>query len=235
MKIEIWSDVMCPFCYLGKRKFEMAMDQFEERNNLEIEWKSFQLNPYMTTQKDKSINQYLVEEKVITMEHAQTLNDRVTQMGQQVGIDYKFDKAIPANTFKAHQLIHLAGKYGKQHEAKELLFQSFFTEGKNVDDVSILVELGETLGLDSDEVRNTFNSQSYAQDVHADVIEARNLGVNGVPFFVFNRKYAVSGAQEVNTFLETLKKSYSDWAETSPKDSLEVTDGDVCTPDGSCD
>jgi predicted DsbA family dithiol-disulfide isomerase len=199
---------MCPFCYIGKRRFEAALAQFKNADDVEIEWKSFQLSPGIKTDPGKSIHQYLAEHKGISIEQAKALNDRVTQMAKEVGLVYNFDKAIPANSFRAHRFSHMAKQHGLQDKAEELLFRSYFTEGKNTDDVPTLVELGREIGLDPAEVTRMLESEQYAEEVKHDISEARQIGVSGVPFFVFNRKYAVSGAQESKVFVEVLEKSF---------------------------
>lgn len=234
MKVEIWSDVMCPFCYIGKRKFEAALKQFEHKNNVEIVWHSFQLAPEMKTQPDKNIYQFLAEHKGMSLEQAKGMNDHVTQLAKQVGLVYNFDKSIVANSLNAHRFTHFAKQYGKQNEAEELLFRSYFTDGKNIDDYPTLIQLGAEIGLDTTALKTALENGSYADDVKADIYEAQQLGVRGVPFFVFNRKYAVSGAQESNAFLETLEKSFAEWRKENPETALEVIDGKVCTPQGDC-
>lgn len=213
MKVEIWSDVMCPFCYIGKRKFENALKQFSNSGNVEIEWKSFQLSPHMKTAPDKSVHQFLSEHKGISLAQATSLNDRVTEMARQVGLDYRFDKAVPANSFKAHRFTHFAKKKDVQGKAEEALFNAYFTEGKNIDDTITLMKLGEEIGLDPLETKQVLESDEYSNEVRHDIHEAREIGVNGVPFFVFNRRYAVSGAQDPEAFLQVLKKSYDEWGQ----------------------
>lgn len=206
MKVEIWSDVMCPFCYIGKRKFEQALEQFLERNSVEIEWKSFQLNPGMKTDPSKNINQFLAEHKGISVAQAKLMNDRVTEMAREVGLHYDFDKAIVANSFAAHRLSHYAKKYGKQDAMEERLFKAYFTEGKNTADHETLIQLAGEVGLDENEVRVMFSGNDFADDVNNDIYEAHQVGARGVPFFVFNNKYAVSGAQPSELFLQVLNK-----------------------------
>jgi predicted DsbA family dithiol-disulfide isomerase len=210
MKVEIWSDIMCPFCYIGKRKFEAALAQFPHKDQVEIEWKSFQLNPDMKTEEGKNINQYLAEIKGWSAEQAETMNERVTKMAQMVGLNYDFDKAIVANSFDAHRLIQLAKQNKKGDVAEERLFKAYFTEGKNTADHKTLIQLGTDIGLDSEEVKKMLESNAYADEVDKDIQEAYQIGVKGVPFFVVDRKYAVSGAQESEVFLETMNKVWEE-------------------------
>jgi predicted DsbA family dithiol-disulfide isomerase len=236
MKVEIWSDIMCPFCYIGKRKFEAALEQFPNKNHVEIEWKSFQLMPDLRTQPDKNIDDILVESKGVSLKQAQEMNNYAVQLGKQAGLDYRLDIAIPANSFNAHRFSWFAKQYGKQNEAEELLFRSYFTEGKNVDDYATLVQLGEKIGLDAGALKSALESNQFADEVREDIYEAQQFGIRGVPFFVFNRKYAVSGAQDSKVFLETLEKAFAEWRKENPeKPTLEVIDGKVCTPSGECE
>jgi len=235
MEVEIWSDVMCPFCYIGKRKFETALKQFKHQNDVEIVWHSFQLAPEIKTQPDVNIHQFLSEHKGMSLEQAKEMNDHVTQLAKQVGLVYNFDKSIVANSFNAHRFTHFAKQYDKQNEAEEILFRSYFTDGKNIDDYPTLIRLGEEIGLDTSALKAALENGSYADDVKTDIYEAQQVGVRGVPFFVFNRKYAVSGAQESNAFLETLEKSFAEWRKENPLSELKISEGSVCKSDGTCD
>jgi predicted DsbA family dithiol-disulfide isomerase len=174
----------------------------------------------MKTEPGKNINQYLAEIKGWTPERAKQMNDYVTGLAKEVGLTYNFDKAIVANSFDAHRFSHLAKKYGLQDLAEERLFAAYFTEGKNTADHQTLVELGEEIGLDPQEVRSILQSNLYADEVYKDIEEAERIGVTGVPFFVFNRRYAVSGAQPPETFLEILNKSFDEWKIGNPLPSL---------------
>jgi predicted DsbA family dithiol-disulfide isomerase len=216
MKIEIWSDIMCPFCYIGKRRFEVAMARFEHKSNIEVEWKSFMLSPDVVTDPSINMNQFLAKHKSISLEEATGMNDYVVNMAAQSGLTYNFDKAIPANTFNAHRLIHFAKQHNKQNEAEEALFKAYFTEGKNIDDAQTLMSIAEILGLNTGALAQAMSSNAFAEDVVADIEEAQQLGVRGVPFFVFNRKYAVSGAQDPDTFLQTLEAAHEEWREEHP-------------------
>lgn len=209
IQVEIWSDVMCPFCYIGKRKFEEALSQFKDKEEIEVIWKSFQLSPELKTQPGKSINQYLSEHKGITLQEAQQLNERVTAMAKLAGLEFNFDRSVLANSFNAHRFAHFAKHNHKQNEAEEILFAAYFTLGKNIDDTPTLLQLGAEIGLDTATLKMTLEEGHYADDVKADMLEARQMGVGGVPFFVFNRKYAVSGAQDSNIFLQALVKAVS--------------------------
>ncbi len=159
MKVEIWSDVMCPFCYIGKRRFENALEQFPDKGQIEVVWKSFQLNPAMKTEPGKNINEYLAETKGWTLSYARQMNDYVTNMAKEVGLHYDFDKAIVANSFDAHRLIQLAKDNGKGDAMEEKLFKAYFTEGKNMADHETLIQLGTEIGLDPATIKKVFEQQ----------------------------------------------------------------------------
>jgi len=228
MKVEIWSDVMCPFCYIGKRRFEDALQQFAHKDEVEIDWKSFQLNPDMKTDPSVNINQYLADKKGWTLQYAQQMNAYVS-MAADAGLTYNMDKAVVANSFNAHRFTHYAKKHGKGIEAEEQLFKAYFTDGKNVDDADTLAHLGAEIGLTPAEITSMLAGNEYAEDVKHDIAEAGYLGISGVPFFVMNGKYAISGAQAVSVFTETLDKAFSEF---KPADT--ITDGLSCEPGGNC-
>jgi len=210
MKVEIWSDVMCPFCYIGKRRFEEALAQFSNADQVEITWKSFQLNPDLVTDPSVSIHQYLADIKGWQLDYAKQLNQQVSDMAQAVGLQYDFDRAVVANSFDAHRLVQLAKKYDLGDAAEEALFKAYFTEGKNIADHETLTTIGASVGLDADEISQVLNTNAYADAVKHDIEEAQELGIRGVPFFVMNEKYAVSGAQPTEVFLQTLEKAFED-------------------------
>ena len=231
MTIEIWSDVMCPFCYIGKRKFENALTQFPHKDDVEVIWKSFQLNPNLKTDAHKNAHQYLAEVKGWSLEEAKKMSDHVTNLAKQVGLTYHLDKAVVANSFDAHRFSCLAKKHGLQDKAEERLFLAYFTEGKNTADHATLIQLGVEIGLEADEIKQMLEGNEYAVEVQQDIIEAQQVGVRGVPFFVLGGKYAISGAQETALFLEALNRTWEEVEKTTPS----VVEGSVCMPDGECD
>lgn len=235
MKIEIWSDVMCPFCYIGKRRFEKSLENTSLKDKIDIEWKSFQLNPGMQTDTSININEYLAQHKGMPLEQAKALNAQVTQMAKEEGLVYNFDKSVVANSFNAHVLTHFAKQFGRQDEVEELLFQSYFTEGKNIDDIELLKDIAKQVGLDAVAYQKVVVDGSLDDEVKMDIHEARQIGVQGVPFFVYDRKYAVSGAQPVELFIQTLEKAYSEWQpKADPIQIQNTSDGPTCGSDG-CD
>jgi len=230
MKIEIWSDVMCPFCYIGKRKFETALEKFSQKNQVEIVWKSFQLNPDMEYTEGDTLNKYLSRHNGWTEEYARSANEQVTGMAKESGLEFNLEKAIPANTLKAHRLIHLAAKSGLQDKAEETLFSAYFTEGKNVGDTDTLIALGKKIGLSDSELKDLFERNKYINEVETDILEAQQIGVRGVPFFVIDRKYAISGAQPSDVFLRAMEKAFTD----SEIPSVTNTNGESCDVEGKC-
>jgi predicted DsbA family dithiol-disulfide isomerase len=234
MQVEVWSDVMCPFCYIGKRKFEAAQQQFAGSDSIEIVWKSYQLQPDLISDPTKNTIEHLAESKGWTMDYTKQTVSHVVNMAQQVGLAYNFDKAVVANSFDAHRLSHYATQHGKGDAMEEQLFKAYFTDGKNTASHEVLTQLAVAIGLNESSVKEVLASNQFADEVRHDIYEASQIGVKGVPFFVFNRKYAVSGAQDTQVFLDTLKKAFGEWKQANEKSVLEVRDGAVCTPDGEC-
>lgn len=235
MKIEIWSDVMCPFCYIGKRNFETAMAQFADKEDIEVIWKSYQLDSTIPEVASETYEDYLVKRKGISLEQAKSTLANVAQSAKQAGLDYHFDKALMVSSHKAHLLIQFAKTKNLGNEAEERLFKAFFTEGKNIADITTLTQLGKEIGLDEQELQVAFTDEKYAQLVKNDIQEAQQIGVSGVPFFVIDRKYAVSGAQPPQVFLETLEKSFAEWRKLNPKSQFEIIEGQSCNTDGKCE
>ncbi|MFD1770123.1 DsbA family oxidoreductase [Sphingobacterium suaedae] len=234
MKVEIWSDVICPFCYIGKRNFEAALEQFADKKNIEVIWKSFQLDTTIPEVATESYADYLVKRKGMAVEQVQGMLANVTQMATQVGLDYHLDQSVIVNSLKAHQLIQFAKSKNLGNEAEERLFKAFFIEGKNIADTETLAQLGKDFGLDESEIKTNLEDEKYKYEIAQDIQEAQNIGVTGVPFFVFDRKYAVSGAQPAEAFLETLSKSFAEWRKSNPESVLEITEGKSCTVNGKC-
>ena len=208
MKINIWSDVRCPFCYIGKRKFEKALEQFADKDKVEVIWRSFQLDPNLETQPGVNVVDHIAEIKGISKKQAEEMHSHVTTVAQEVGLQFNFDKAVLANSYHAHRVIQLAKTHGLGNEAEEELFKAHFTDGKNIDDKEALVQIAIAIGLDPNEVRNMLASDAFANEVMEDERQAHAIGVRGVPFFVFNDEYAVSGAQSPDAFLQALQQSW---------------------------
>lgn len=236
MKIEIWSDIMCPFCYIGKRRLESALESFEYKNHVEIVWKSFLLNPDMKTDTSKSTAEYLAETKGWSLEQTHQITNQVIEMASGEGLVYNMDKTVVANAKNAHRLLQLSKTLGKGDDMKERLLKAYFTEGKNIDDFATLVSLAEEVGLSKERVETCLNSNEFAEIVEQDILESRQIGVKGVPFFVLDRKFGISGAQSVEVFEDTLNKAWADFVKENPILQMENGDqGNACDIDGNCD
>lgn len=235
MKIEIWSDVMCPFCYIGKRNFEKALEQFTDKDKLQIEWKSFQLDSSIPEVQKDNYADYLVRTKGMGKPQVEGMLSNLTKNAKSAGLDYDFDKAVMVNSFKSHRVTQFAKTRGLGDEAEERFFKAFFTEGENIADDATLIKIGKEIGLTEENVKTALSDDKYLEMVQQDIQEARTVGVQGVPFFAFDRKYAVSGAQPPQAFLQTLEKSFAEWRETNPEIKIEVTKGQSCSIDGVCD
>ncbi|SRR5258707_3766103 len=228
MQVEIWSDVVCPWCYIGKRRFESALADFKHRDQIEVVWKSFELDPKAPRTSEDTLNQMLAKKYGMSVEKAAAANERVTSLAAQEDLDYHLDLAHPGNTFDAHRLIHLAASHGLQGEMKERLMHAYFTEGQPVGDTETLVKLGVEVGLDAEEARAVLANAEYADEVKADEQEARTLGISGVPFFVIDQKYGISGAQPTELFQQALAQA---WAESHPLIQVSSASSDDA---GSC-
>jgi predicted DsbA family dithiol-disulfide isomerase len=232
MKINIWSDVRCPFCYIGKRKFEMALEKFQHKNDVEVEWQSFELDPNLVTEKDINATDHLAEIKGISKERANEMQQYVKQVAKEAGLDFHPEKAIVANSFNAHRLIQYAKSKALGNEAEEALFKAHFIEGKNIDDNETLIQTGVSIGLDEYETKEILASDAFAKEVKRDEMQAQEFGIRGVPFFVLNDKYAVSGAQSPETFLQAMEQTWKEFEEV--KKPVIINEGESCSIDGSC-
>lgn len=206
MKVDIWSDVRCPFCYIGKHKFEAALQKFGKEEDVQVTWHSFELDPNIETRTDINTVDYFIETKGVSKEQAEQMLAGAKQMGQEIGLTLDLENSVVANSFKAHKVIQLAKTKGLGNEIEEAFFRAHFSEQKNIDDEEVLVQVANTIGLEESEIRNAISSDAFSEKVKQDQIHAQNIGVRGVPFFVFNDKYGVSGAQPTDTFLEVLNK-----------------------------
>jgi predicted DsbA family dithiol-disulfide isomerase len=226
MEIEIWSDVLCPFCYIGKRKFEKALAQFEHKNDVKITWKSFQLDPdFQTNTPHTQYSTYLETRKGWSKAQTQQILGNVTQMAKDVGLDFHFESAVVANSYEAHRLLHFAKQQNLQNELKEALLEAHFVKGLDIGDKAVLTELGISIGLNETEIQDFLNTKEQSEEVQKDIYEAFQIGVKGVPFFVFDRKFAISGAQDSSVFLQALKQSFTE--------SVHQT-ANSCDIDGDC-
>jgi predicted DsbA family dithiol-disulfide isomerase len=235
MRVEIWSDVICPFCYIGKRKLEAALAGWPQRDCVEVTWKSFQLAPDARTDPTRNSLQNLAEKKGWTLEYTRQALADVTNRARAAGLTFNYDQTKVANTFDAHRLAHLAATRGKGDEMEERLFRAYFVEGRNVGDHEALTALAVEAGLPEADVRATLASDQFAADVRRDIDEAARFGIDAVPCFVLDRKYAVSGAQDSSVLLQALQQSLSEWEEASGLTPVQVAPGAACDAQGNCD
>ena len=205
IKIDIWSDIACPWCYIGKRHLEGGIAALgDEAPDVEIVYHSFELAPDTPIDFEGSEVDFLAKHKGLPAEQVHQMLDRVTGVAASAGLDYDFDALKHTKTLKAHELLHFAKEQGLQLQLSERLFRAYFTEGRHVGRVDELIELASEVGIDSDAARDALESGRYADDVQADIAQAGAYGINGVPFFVFEGKYGVSGAQPAEVFSQVL-------------------------------
>jgi len=224
MKVEIWSDVVCPWCYIGKRRFEAALARFAHRDEVELVWRSFELDVSAapSTAGQGTYAERLAAKYACSVPEAQAMVDTMTASAAQEGLDFRFDLARPGNTFDAHRLLHLALEHGRQDTLKERLDRATFTEGSPVSDHGALTALATEVGLHAAEVEAVLGSDRYADAVRADEAQARAYGISGVPFFVVDGRYGISGAQPGEVVLGALEQA---WSERSTPALVSVDGG----------
>ena len=233
MRVDIWSDVVCPWCYIGKRRFETALDRFPHRDEVELTWRSFELDPSAPPSPDRPgpYVEHLARKYGITTNQAQVMIDRVTSAAAGEGLNYRFDIARRGNTFDAHRLLHLAFEKGVQDPLKERLDHGTFTEGLPVSDHQALTDVAISVGLDEVEVKEVLTSDRFADAVRTDQAQARAYGITAVPFFVIDGRYGIAGAQPAEMIAVALERA---WSEASPLTLIGEATVDDCA-DGSCD
>ncbi|MCP3741019.1 DsbA family oxidoreductase [Rossellomorea sp. BNER] len=236
MIIEVWSDYACPFCYIGKRRLEEALDAFPHKSKVQVVFKSFELDPNSDRNTDLNIHEILAKKYGTSIEQAKKMNESLRQQALSVGLDFKFDTMIPTNTLDAHRLTKFAETKGKEAEIIERLLKAYFTDSLHIGDHGTLLQLADEVGLDRIEVESILKSNDFTEDVRDDESRASQIGVTGVPFFVLNQKYAISGAQPKEVFENALLKV---WGEENEKPVLKSivpdhNEGLICSDDG-CD
>ncbi len=209
MKVEIWSDVVCPWCYVGKRRFEAAVSRFAHRDEVEVVWRAFELDPTAPVAREGAYPDRLAAKYGMSVTDAQAMIARMVAAGAHDSLDLRFDLARPGNTFCAHRLLHLALDRGVQDDLKERLLAATFTEGAAIGDPEVLERLAVEAGLDAHEVRSVLQGDAYATEVRADERRAKALGITGVPFFVVDGTYGVSGAQSHDVLLGVLEEAWA--------------------------
>ena len=217
MDVEIWSDIACPWCYIGKRRFEAALEQFEHRDDVNVTWRSFELDPAAPPERTGDRAERLAEKYGMTVEQAREAEQQLTGVAASEGLPFRFDIARSGSTFDGHRLVHLAETHGLQDEMKERLLRAYFTEGELMSDHDTLVRLAGEVGLDEQEVRELLAGDRYADAVRADERTAGELGISAVPTFVIDRKLGASGAQPPEALLDLLRQG---WAKRSPSSAL---------------
>jgi len=210
MKVEVWSDVVCPWCYIGKRHLEEALTRFSHADRATVQWRSFELDPHSPARVGLTMSQILQRKYGMTEDQAEAANERMTGLAAEVGLEYHLDRVQPGNTFDAHRLIHLAGTRDRASAMKERLLAAYFTEGRSIGEPDVLAELATDVGLDPSEAESTLHSDAFASDVRRDESRATSLGVRGVPFFVIDGSVGVSGAQPADVLLRALERARSD-------------------------
>jgi predicted DsbA family dithiol-disulfide isomerase len=228
MRIEIWSDIACPWCYLGKRRFEKALEQFEGRDEVEIIWRSFELDPEAPRSYGVSTTELLVRKYRVTTERAEQMNQHLAETAALDGLSYRLDIARPGNTFDAHRLAHHASAKGRGTEMMERLMRAYLEEGASMSDEATLVRLAVEVGLDDVESRAVLTGNAFSDEVRQDEERGFRLGVNGVPFFVIDDRYGISGAQPVDVLVNALRSI----ASSRPPDDEHHAAGDRCAEDG---
>ncbi|MFT6528941.1 MAG: putative DsbA family dithiol-disulfide isomerase [Psychrosphaera sp.] len=205
MKVEIWSDIACPYCYIGKRRFEMALEKFDGKENVEVIWRSFELDPNAELTYQENKYELLAKKYDQPLKWAELACDDMAKQGAEIGLNFDFDNNKPTNTFNAQRLIHLASESGKEQEVQNLLFESFFSKGELISKSDILLTIAAKAGLDKDKAEQVLNSDGYSAQVKEDEALAKELGIQSVPFFIIDEAYGMEGAQPVEHILTMLE------------------------------
>jgi len=228
MQVEVWSDVVCPWCYIGKRRLESALERFPQRDQVEVIWRSFQLDPTVPEGETHPTLPALAAKYGASEEAMRANMAHVEEIAAGEGLEYHLADGVSGNTLLAHQLLHLAAEHGLRNELKERLLHAHFEEGRSVFEVDSLVALGAEVGLDATEAREALTDRRFLAAVHQDAATAQALGATGVPFFVVDRKYGAAGAQPAELLLQILERA---WTDAHPLITVPAADG--CTDD-SC-
>ena len=237
MKIEVWSDIMCPYCYIGKIHFEKALHQFAHVDEVELEWKAFQLNKELP---DKGngypVKEYLVNSVGYPEEGMESMFAHIRKLADDAGVAFNLPNSVAANTRDAHRLIKLAATKGLDSVVVGKLGKAYFEEAKDYSDWELLVSIGREAGLEEEEIRRMLESDDFKYDIIQDMQEAANLGFDSVPIFLMDRRQAIIGSEPVDLFVKVLNKAYNDWKNrTDKEEELEITQGKSCSTDGTCD
>lgn len=237
MKIEVWTDIMCPYCYIGKIHYEKALRQFDHADEIDIEWKAFQLNPELPDKgKGYPVKEYLINQVGYPEEGIESMYTSLKKLSDDAGISFNLQNAVAANTHDAHRLIKLAAERGLDSTVIGKLSKAYFEEAKDYSDWDLLITIGKDSGLEEDEIRTMLESDKYSYEIKQDIQEAANLGFDTVPTFLMDRRQAIVGSEPVSLFLETLNKTYDSWKNRNSEEiKPEVIKGSSCSIDGTCD
>ncbi|HYP75689.1 MAG TPA: DsbA family oxidoreductase [Polyangiaceae bacterium] len=229
LKLEIWSDIACPWCYVGKRRLEGALKRFPHAGEIELTWRAFELDPSAPRERPRDVShvEFIARKYGMPLAQAQKSTDHLVQLARAEGLSFDFQNIRSGNTFDAHRLVHLGHERGLQDAVQERLMKAYFEQGELMSDHGTLLRLASEAGLDAQEATDVLAGDTYAAAVRAEEAEARELGISGVPCFVFDRRFAVSGAQSSEVMLNALTQA---WSERAPASAL--AEGAVCGPDG---
>ena len=237
MKVEVWTDIMCPYCYIGKIHYEKALRQFDHADKIELEWKAFQLNPDLP---DKGngypVKEYLINSVGYPEEGIKSMYDNLKKLSDDAGVKFNLTNAIAANTHDAHRLIKLAAKKGMDSTVLAKLSKAYFEDAKDYSDWDFLIETGKEVGLEQDEILAMLQSDQFSYEIKQDIQEAANLGFDTVPTFLMDERQAIVGSEPVDLFLKVLIKAYDAWSSRNDETpEIEITKGQSCSIDGTCD
>ncbi|WP_426573362.1 DsbA family oxidoreductase [Aquihabitans sp. McL0605] len=233
MRVDVWSDVVCPWCYVGLANLGEALDRFDHEDDVDVVLHSYQLDPGAPRRDDQPLEQRLAEKYGASVGQIRAQQARIVSLGAERGIDFRFDQAIGGNTFDAHRLLHLARARGVQLELKHALGKAYFTDGEPIGEVDTLRRAALSVGLDADEVEAVLTGEAFADDVRSDIAAAQQIGVSGVPFFVVDGRLGVSGAQPPETLLDILDQGWQTQVQAPvPVVAGGGADADACGPDG---
>ena len=230
MRIEIWSDYMCPFCYIGKRRFEEALESFPHKDQVEVIYRSYELDPNEPRDTDQTTYDSLAKKYGMSVQEAKSMTENVVAQARTVGLSYDFDVIKPTNSFDAHRVTHYAAEQGRAKEMTEVLFSAYFEKGEHIGSREVLIRLAGEVGIDPKQTAKMLEESTYSEEVRSDEKQGADLGIQGVPFFVIDRKYGISGAQPLQVFTDALTQG---WSESQPLKVIGGSDDALCTDD-SC-
>lgn len=215
MRIDVWSDILCPFCHLGRRHLQLALEQFEHADEVSVVWHSFQLDPDAPAQVDGSNVERLAEKYGMSLEEATTSQQELAADAAEVGLDYQWEKVVSGNSYDAHRLIHLARFQGIEEQVTDRIMRAWYSEGASIGDREVLVGLAVEAGLDEVAVRGVLESDSFGHEVRTDIAVAQQIGISSVPTFVLDQKFGVPGAQPVDVMLNAIRYAWEDQGNTA--------------------